>query len=266
MSSVESNIKVAIVISSCDAFCDCWAPFIYSIKKYWSNCEFPIYLISNNKEDATISGVSFIKVGEDKWFASNLKYALHNINADYIIYLQEDYFLNRTIDNDAIKQHIFYCFRNNVDYMRMGSPFIKGKNVDIIYTENDMMTKYALCLQAAIWKKSTLETLLLEGWSGWDFEYKIQEYAKQQGIKLKVLGINKKNRNLGINYIVGTAVRKGKWTRTGYNFLRNEGFSHLIKTREVEGFFFFHLQEVQGILRLPALCIVKIMKILRWNF
>ena len=39
MSSVESNIKVAIVISSCDAFCDCWAPFIYSIKKYYGKID-----------------------------------------------------------------------------------------------------------------------------------------------------------------------------------------------------------------------------------
>lgn len=258
--------NIAIIVNSCDAFSDCWMPFIHSIKKEWSDCPWSVYIISNNKEIETPEGIAFIKVGEDKKFASNLKKALSVIDSKYIIYLQEDYFLNRKVNQKAIESHIEYCIQHDVDYMRLGMPFIKGDVENTIYSTNKLTDKYALCLQAAIWKKETLESLLFEGWSGWDFEYKIQRYAIENNMDLKILGLNKKNSAMGINYVTGTAVRKGKWTLSGYEFLKKEGYEDIIPKRGKEGFCFFHLQETHGILRLPALAIVKMMKWFNWNF
>lgn len=260
-------MNAAIVVSSCDFFEDCWAPFIHSISKYWSDCKWPIYIISNSKQIATPNGVYFVQVGEDKKFASNLKSALSRINADYIIYLQEDYFLNQNVDSDAISEHIEYCSKNQVDYLRLGFPYLGGKTIDTIYEENDVMTKYALCLQAAIWKKSKLESILLENWSGWDFEGNIQKYIKDNGLTFRVLGLRKRfAKNKGLNYVTGTAVRKGIWTRAGYDFLKAEGFDELLSKRGQEGWLFYHLQQSVGILRVPCLALVRVMKYLKWNF
>lgn len=256
---------ISIIVNSCDAFSDCWRPFIHSVRKYWNDCPWPLYIISNNNSIATPEGISFIKVGEDKKFASNLKKAIEAIDSEYIIYLQEDYFLDKAVDQKSIEQHLLYCKLNNIDYMRLGMPFIKGEPVEC-YSVNKLTDKYALCLQAAIWKKATLDNLLFEGWSGWDFEYKIQDYAIKQGMDIKILGLRKECKEKGINYVTGTAVRKGKWTYSGYNFLKNEGFETEISKRGKEGYFFYHLQEIQGIFRLPALAIVKFMKKMKWNF
>lgn len=188
------------------------------------------------------------------------------LDSEYIIYLQEDYFLDCKVKQEAIEAHLEYCKQNNIDYLRLGMPFIKGKTVNGIYSENKLTDKYALCLQAAIWKKETLDKLLFEGWSGWDFEYKIQDYAIKQGMKLKILGLKEVHKGKGINYVTGTAVRKGKWTISGYEFLKNEGFEDVIPMRGREGYLFYHLQEVNGLLRIPALAIVKLMKFFNWNF
>ena len=110
------NKNIAIVVSSCDFFQDCWEPFIYSIQKYWPDCPWPVYIISNEKEIKTPMGISFIKVGKDRLFASNLRTALHKIDADYIIYLQEDYWLNQRVDNNAIVEHINYRVQKQLDY------------------------------------------------------------------------------------------------------------------------------------------------------
>ena len=258
--------EAAIVVNSCDAFNDCWKPFIHSVLKYWENCPYNIYIISNNNEIECPKGITFLKVGEDKKFASNLKKAIKKIDCDYIIYLQEDYFLDCKVRQETIEAHLEYCIKNNVDYLRLGMPFIKGKTVNGIYNENKLTDKYALCLQAAIWKKATLDKLLFEGWSGWDFEYRIQDYAIKQGMDIKILGLKEECKDSGINYVTGTAVRKGKWTVSGYEFLKNEGFEELTSKRDKEGFLFYHLQEVHGIFRKPALAIVKLMKIFKWNF
>lgn len=259
-------MNVAIVVSSCDFFKDCWEPFIYSIKKFWEECPYPIYIVSNNDSIDTPAGISFIKVGEDKKFASNLRAAIKEVDADYIIYLQDDYWLNKRVNNDDIAQHLDYCIQHQVDYLRLTFPFQKGEDVNGLYRKHELTQRYAICLQAAIWKRVTLLALLREGDSGWDFEYKIQQHAIQSHVGIKVLGIKQEYANSGINYVRGTAVRKGLWTIEGYHFLNDNGFDQLLEKRGKEGWFFGNIIDNQGPLRPLCLAIVKIMMKFKWNF
>lgn len=258
--------SVAIIVSSCDFFKDCWKPFIFSIQKYWADCPYPIYIVSNNDEIEAPSGISFIKVGEDKKFASNLRAALNQIDADYVIYLQEDYWLNKKVVNAAIARHLDYCTNNHIDYLRLTFPYLEGEDVGDCYKSHSLMQRYSICLQAAIWKRVTLLALLREGDSGWDFEYKIQAYAIQSHIEVVALGIKPEAYESGIRYVRGTAVRKGLWTIEGYKFLKENGFQHLLNKRKREGWFFGNIIDCQGPLRPLCLAIVKIMMKLKWNF
>lgn len=257
---------VAIIVSSCDLFKDCWEPFILSVQKYWSDCPYPIYILSNNDTIKTPDGISFITVGEDKKFASNLIKALNKIDTDYVIYLQEDYWLNKKIDSRNIVSHINYCKKNKVDYLRLTFPYLDGANIGTLYREYSLEQRYAICLQAAIWKRQTLISLLREGDSGWDFEYKAQKHAIKSLLRVKALGIKHDYSSTGINYVRGTAVRKGLWTIEGYKFLKENGFQHLLNKRKREGWFFGNIIDCQGPLRPLCLAIVKIMMKLKWNF
>ena len=62
---------------------------IFSLKKYWPDCPFPVFIVSNYEEIHDDS-VIFLKVGEDKAFASNLKKALEMIDFQFIIYLTRE--------------------------------------------------------------------------------------------------------------------------------------------------------------------------------
>lgn len=259
-------MDVSIIVSSCDFFEDCWKPFIYSIQKYWSDCPYHIYILSNNHEIKLPQGFSFIKVGEDKRFASNLRKALNWVESDYVIYLQEDYWLNKEVNNEEIVRHLQYCICNDVDYLRLTFPYLHGEDLDGCYRKHTLEQRYSICLQAAIWKRVTLLALLREGDSGWDFEYKIQQYAIQSHIGVNVLGLKKEYSNTGINYVRGTAVRKGLWTIEGYKFLKENDFKYLLDKREKEGLFFGNIIDNQGLLRPLCLAIVKIMIKLKWNF
>lgn len=57
--------KVTLLISSCDIFSDCWEPYMYGLRKYWPECDFPVYIISNY-EDIKREDAKTIKIGEDK--------------------------------------------------------------------------------------------------------------------------------------------------------------------------------------------------------
>src|SRR5205085_10282930 len=85
--------SVAVLVSSCDAFFDAWRPFVFFFRKHWSDCPFPVYLI-NNELRIRSKIVEPISVGLDRNWASNMMVALGSIRHPYVLYFQEDYFLN----------------------------------------------------------------------------------------------------------------------------------------------------------------------------
>lgn len=229
-------MEIAVVVTSCDAFQECWEPFIYSINKYWKDCPWNIYIVSNYKSIKS-DKVKFITVGEDKGWASNLKKAINHIDADYIIYLQEDYFINQTVDTNQINTHINYCITNDIDYLRLFGPFFDQFAIpETCYALSPKSNYYRLCLQAAIWKKESLDKLLIDGYTGWQFEWKIEKYLKINNIDIKSIVIQSQYYpDKVISYVPDTAVHKGMWTLNGYNYLKEHGFDKILCKRQKEG-------------------------------
>ena len=257
-------MNTAIVISSCDKFKDCWEPMIFSIKKYWSDCPFPIYFISNY-EEIEDEKIKFIKVGKDLGFCSNLKKALKSIDDKYIIYFQEDYFIENSVNTKSILNHLNYCEENNIHFLKISDDLILKDKFRIeksIYCLNDINEKYSINTAIAIWNKSKLEELCVDGYSGWDFERKIITYIKKNNIKINSQVIHSScYLKEGIPSPPETAVRKGKWTKFGFEFLKNNGFNYLISNRKIEGklvTFFSSIYSTNSILRYPIALLMRI--------
>jgi len=259
-------MKTAILVSSCDAFRDCWAPMVFSIKKNWPDCPFPIYIISNY-EEMVDDYVTFLKVGEDLAFASNLKNALKMIDYEYIIYLQDDYFIDNAVHTVSIENHIKHCIDNNIDLLKIDNYTVLRDNLrikDSIYCKNTIDVKYSLDTSAAIWKKTTLENILVDGFTGWDFERKIMSYLRQKGIKINSEIIHSSfYPQQGIKYVKYTAICRGRWSQNGVRFLRENGFDDIISNRKIEGkltTFFASFYSPHSLLRRPVALIIKILQ------
>ena len=67
-----------IIIPSCDKYSDLWHTFFFFFHKYWQDCPYPIYLMTNNLsyEDQRIIT---LKIGEDVSWSANLKKALGTV-------------------------------------------------------------------------------------------------------------------------------------------------------------------------------------------
>lgn len=239
-------MTVSVVISSCDLYSDCWKPMFLSLKENWPESRIPVYLISNYKQSGDTM-VKTIIVGEHLGWGINTHKALESIDSEYILLLQEDYFLNKSLQDGIIEKHVRFCKENDVDYLRLGEPFVDQnmtENPD--YCNNPIDLPYALCLQPAIWKKSTLLKLTLDGWTGWDFERNIKSYIDEHGILIKAMVINScVAPTQGYNMVHGTAIRKGIWTEGGIEFLQSHGFYEEIKGRKREGKLLTILNDVQ---------------------
>jgi hypothetical protein len=256
-----------VVISSCDAFADCWRPLLFSLDRFWPDCPWNIYVVSNTKELAH-SKVRFLKVGEDLGWASNLKTALKAVDCDWVIYLQEDYWLTRTVNTSALCQHLKYCAENGVDYLRLSYPYFDQYAIDdTCYAESPVGKRYRLCLQAAIWHREALQACLIDGWTGWDFEYKLESFLKSEKIAINSLVLQTSAVSVqGFEYVSGTAVRKGRWTVPAVRFLETHGYDDLIGAREVEGSILTDLMKVEAPgLRIAAKILLRIMQKLNIN-
>lgn len=235
-------MKIAVVVTSCDAFQECWEPFIYSVSKYWKDCPWNIYIVSNYNSIESNS-VRFIKVGEDKGWASNLKLALSQIYADYIIYLHEDFFINSKVNTTEILKHLLYCTNNNIDYLRLSAPFFDKYSIpETCYALSPQSKRYRLCLQSAIWKKETFDQLLVPGFNAWQFEWDIEDYIKKQHLDIKSIVLQSGYfPGQAISYVPDTAVHKGMWTLNGYNYLKEHGFDNILFKRPKEGKIITHI-------------------------
>lgn len=231
--------KVAIMITSCDAYKECWAPMVYSMDKFWPDCEYPRFIVTNYIEDKEIRNVNFIKVGDDKKSWCTLaKKGLESIDCDYVIFFQDDYWLEKKVNNKAIKEHIRYMDENKIDYLKLNTDINRDTNrigrTD--YCENPLDKRYAFNTAIAIWRKKVILQTLIDGWSGWYFERNIIPYMKEHNINFKSQCLlSSIVPYKGILDIKGGAIVRGVWTDSAEKFLKENGMLDVLAKRKILG-------------------------------
>lgn len=223
------NAECAIIVSSCDAFEDAWRPFFTLLFRYWPDCPFPVYLVTNEKK-YNDSRVNTIAVGDDKRWASNMKKALGSVPAGHILYLQEDYFLEKKVDTAAILR----LFNEMKDWHAAYLRLVPSPKPDIVHAggigELSRTAPYRTSLQGAFWDKEILNGLLKEGESGWDMEVKGTE--RSRAITQPFLSVT----DWALPYFRMTAIKKGRWYYDAVQLLKKEGIDVDPTKRPVEPF------------------------------
>ena len=223
------NHSLSIIVSSCDKFKDCWHPFIFAFNKAWPDCRYNKFIISNY-ETIDDSDFRFLQIGEDRQWGDNLTIGLQLVPNEFVLYLQEDYWLDVPINSSFIDEQLDYCVNNNLDYLRLTFPWSDKNQTDNSHALSPSSQPYGICLQAAIWRKSFLLSLIKPGLSGWDFE-DLCNHLGSTDFNSQVLLEDVSRREF--HYI--DAVRKGRWTRIGDKWLKNNNFEETLNLRQQEG-------------------------------
>ncbi len=221
--------KVALVVNSCDAYSDAWSFFNFYFNRYWPDCPFPIYFLSNTLINDNKQFISLTTNQYTNW-SQEIKAGLNQINCEYFIYLQEDYFLTQKINNEIIIDIASYAVKEKIDYLGLIKktkntiPF--NKKVNVIETQSIYCTN----LQAALWNKVAFLSLLNPAENAWDFE--MNSIKRSQHLKL----FNVTTDFITILYPEYTAIYKGKWTNPAVKILKQNGFFIDTNTRKIENF------------------------------
>lgn len=181
---LETMSNVSIIISSCDRYSYLWDIQLQLFHKYWANCPYPIYMVSENQTipsfDTNLKLHNFTTgkepTGPSDWSA-NLLQALKSITSEYIIYFQEDYVFTNVVEEDSLFKLLDYIQANKVNYVRFYTA-PPGNGYSISITDNVAIreitsgTEWRTSLMVAIWRKETLQQLLenTPGVTPWSFE------------------------------------------------------------------------------------------------
>lgn len=200
--------SVAVVVSSCDRFFDTWRPFVFFFRKHWKDCPFPVFLITNRLQVRS-QLLHSIAVGPDLGWASNMITALESIPQPYLLYFQEDYFLNAEVNSSLLADDIAYAFDKDAAsfcFQARGEVELNfqplNERFGVVSPESDGRTR----LQVTLWKKEALQATLRPGESAWNMEARASERTRG----LLVLSYHQR-RHRPIPYLMSAVVR-GLWT------------------------------------------------------
>jgi hypothetical protein len=227
----------AVIVSSFDSYQDLWEPFFTLFFRYWPDCPFPVYLIANRQRYPD-RRVTTLLLGEDRNWATNMRAALAMIPQPYLIYMQEDYLLERPVDTGRILRLADYMQQRRAACLRLypspGPDRPCADNLEV--GEIDRLAPYRVCLQAALWDRQALESLLVDGESAWNMEGRGS--IRSRSLAQPFLSVRRDPRTGRISdpalpYFC-TGVIRGRWVRGAVALCAREGIAIDRARRAVE--------------------------------
>lgn len=163
-----------VVVFSCAAYSDAWGPFFTLFRKYWPDCPYPVWLVTDTMISKPTAG----------WLDSRNIFTYKNpswneimvqFTAAYpdepIMMFQEDYFLTSQVSNFQVGRAEWFLNMRRASCVRLypcpgGDIEIGDPCYALIATE----APYRVSTQVAIWRPGVLNAIASATKTPWEFE------------------------------------------------------------------------------------------------
>lgn len=217
--ALEMN-GIAIVVASFDGYKDIWPVFISAKERFWPDCPYKTYLVSNF-ETVCSDAVTPIHTGAETNWCNRMEKALNEIPEDTVVLLLEDYLMGEKVQTGLVEQYLRKFQNERMEYLRIiDIPKANGKQNQVTAIDEDV--EYGVNLQPSIWNKEYLIKLLssIDGTrSAWDFEVTLLKDA-HKGRNIPKKGCYAFKGNL-LN--IHNGVLKGKWFPNEVRYFKKQG-------------------------------------------
>ena len=220
----------AFVVVSCDKYSPLWGPFFASLSKYWRDCPFDKFLVSNNLNFAH-PGVASIKIGDDQSYADNLRLALDQIDYEWIILWLDDVFIADIVQTGRLISIFSHVKSKKAGYLKLAADmpmaYVPDPGQEVGPLPKGI--KYRSAIGCTLYRKATLLKLLTPKSSAWDLDRsRISDNLPEPFYALTPTA----SLNPPIKY--SHLLIKGRWLIEALPFLRRESLSELKQWRKVQ--------------------------------
>jgi hypothetical protein len=208
---------IAVVLTSCDDYSDCWPHTMHFLKNSGLLDHFPGWLITDSYAGQPVEPLQVLASGAKgapmpSWSDIRLR-ALSQIPAKYVLLLFEDFLIINRPNVRGVQAAAAALERHpelGAIYLSTCGP--KGPSTvdhQLGIRRFSRFTRYAASLQAALWNKDQLMSLMYPGESIWQHELFASFRAIRKGVRPAMLSPD--HFPDGLLEYVPTAIVKGKW-------------------------------------------------------
>lgn len=206
---------VTILIHTFDGYVRMWDPMMYFWTKHYikpNTHTFPIHFANENRNYRLMDGFEMKHTGYGGW-GKRLRIALENITTDYVLYLQEDFWLHDTLSQEKLEEAVNKAKTDNIDVLQLfhGCQHPRNKTNTNIH-------------HPSIWKKSFLLETLKDTYSP---SQHLMRTSILQHIKPKITCLPE------FDFPYKEVNRRGRLTTEGGNMLSRESIPLVIEPEEV---------------------------------
>lgn len=223
----------AVLISTCDNYSDIWEPFFKLFYKLWPDNPYPVFLNSEtldcHNDDVAVTTL-MARTANISW-TRRLKEALERVDADYIIFMLDDFFLYDYVDTTRLEECITYM-REDFDIGSITFYSIDNQTEECTLSglekfKNTGKSKVNLTL--ALWRKSKFLYYLDHDETPWEFEENSFERSLERSDTFYSFS---KNARVVMPYDFGKyGLFAGKWFRSTVDLFRKYGIAHDFSAR-----------------------------------
>lgn len=259
MDYMEKSKDLTILLYSCWKNKDMWEIFMTLFHKYWADCRYKIFLLTDRcdgkREDY---GFDEVVVCDSSWH-DMIMAGIRQADTEFVSLWMDDYLLCDYIRNEDIEYYIAKARRHHAANIRLAeSPTVPasvyGKDAELNFYKPG--TAYSFSTQVGIWNADFLKKNVKKEWSAWDFERKGS--IEVRDIKHPLLA----SRNYTFPYEEG--VRRGKWMDNGIRLCKRNNIKlDFAKRKPMSNFELAWIYLKGGILGLNPTIAVKLQNLLQ---
>lgn len=173
MSSKTNNNNIALLVNSCDKYETLWPIYFGMLKRFWQDCNCPIYLNTESKK-YSFDGleINVLNSSSEKLpWSKRLREVLLKIDSELILLTLDDFILEEPVDTAMLNT----CIDTITNHHEIGviQLVVGSENGQIEYPhlrEQQKKQAYRINCQMAIWRKEYLLKILRDFETPWEFE------------------------------------------------------------------------------------------------
>lgn len=226
--------NIALLVHTCDRYRFLYPGFSYFFNQNWDFNTHCNYYFATEEISVDITHFTNIKSGKGEW-ADRLRYLLeHEITEEYVVYFQEDMWLNKPVSSTFFNQLFELIEQKRYNQVKLDSAdiyktqptpiYIEGFNVALL---NNTASGYLMSHQVTVWNKNFLILQLHKGEHPWRNERRGTKRLKKLDPEIYHIDYFAQNGQGAINVNQPQVMRSEYHTISGNSMLQENTLSYI---------------------------------------